>query len=159
MNPSMRLAAASEAHSNYLPSQQYELANMESQPSSVQHDRAISRNIKGSEVPGQFDSQISLQLYGGGIGTNPSPGDVVTTVTNNMQSTQASTIPTQHVGGLSKKGRGKHALAGVKGGQKRIPTNQKQLEARRKMVENAESESTSADQQSNSSKNQAYDMI
>ena len=83
---------------------------------------------------------------------------VVTTVANNMQSTQASTIPTQQVGGLSKKGRGKHAIAGVKGGQKRIPTNQKQLQTRKK-IGGAESESTSADQQSNSSKNQAYDMI
>ena len=112
-------------------------------------------------MPGQFDSQGSLQLYGGGIGTNPSPGDVgvVTTVANNMQSTQASTIPTQQVGGLSKKGRGKHAVAGVKGGQKRIPTNQKQLQTRKKIVGPGESESTSADQQSNDSKNQAYDMI
>lgn len=150
-NPSMR-HGASESHSNYLPSQQYELANMESQPSSMQHD-PMSRNLRSSEVPGQFDSQISLQLYGGGLGTNPSPGDmgVVTTVTNNMQSTQASTIPTQQVGGLAKKGRGK-AIAGVKGGQKRIPTNQKQLQTRKKIV-GSESESTSADQQSNSSKN------
>ena len=52
-------------------------------------------------------------------------GAVTTVVTNNMQSTQASTIPTQQVGGLSKKGGrgGKNPIAGVKGGQKRIPTN------------------------------------
>jgi hypothetical protein len=97
-----------------------------------------------SNVPGQFESQISLQLHGASIGTNASPGDMgaVTTVANNMQSTQASTIPTQQPGGgLAKKGRGKQ-IAGVKGGQKRIPTNQKQLQTRKKIAGSGESEST-----------------
>ena len=53
-------------------------------------------------------------------------GAVTTVITNNnIQSTQASTIPTQQVGGLSKKGGrgGKNPVVGVKGGQKRIRTN------------------------------------
>ena len=56
----------------------------------------VTRNLS-SNVPGQFESQISLQVHGGTVGNNASPGDMgaVTTVANNMQSTQASTIPTQ----------------------------------------------------------------
>lgn len=108
---------------------------MESQPSTAQYDPMMSRNVRNSDVPGQFDTQMSLQLQGGpGLGLAPNSGmslgdigAVTTVVSNNIQSTQASTIPTQQIGGLSKKGArsGKNPIVGVKGGQKRIPTNQK----------------------------------
>ena len=75
---------------------------------------------------------LQLQVGGGGpppggviigpsVGYGPGSdmGTVTTIATNNMQSTQANTIPTQQpVSGLSKKGtRGsKNPIAGVKGG-------------------------------------------
>ena len=62
-NPSMRMVGAggvSDSHSNYLPSQQYELANMESQPSTAHYDPSVaggagarsSHGLRSSEVPG-----------------------------------------------------------------------------------------------------------
>ena len=63
----------------------------------------------GSNTPGQYDQQMSLQLYG-----NQNTGTGATT--------QASTIPTQNA---SKKGKK------LKGHIKGIPTNSKQLQSKK----------------------------
>ena len=145
--------------------QQYELANMESQPSEAYKsglnnpmERTLIKHLTAAAAPGQFDAQMSMQLYG----QHPAAMNQ-----QQVMTTQASTVPTQsQVPGKGKKpymkgkagGAGKRIPAYVKG----IPTNQIQLQAKKghkSQTADAQTVETENSGTQEEGSNKAFDMI